>query len=115
MFTEPIIVHYLLRSSSGVGAHPGIRGVRRGHNEHKLLLYADDILSDPLTSLHTMQSFSKFSGYSINWSKSQATPLSKSCFAFMLEKFNFRWVHKGMKYLGTKSSEDISEIITLNT
>ncbi len=82
-----------------VRAHPGIRGVRGGDNEQKLLLYADDILavvSEPLTSLphlmNTIKSFSKLSGYSINWSKSEAMPLSRSCISSMVEKFNFRWV-----------------------
>ena len=104
-----------------IRAHPGIRGVQGGGSEHKLLLYADDILavvSEPLSSLphlmDTIQSFSRFSGYSINWSKSEAMPLSRSCMASMVEKFNFRWVREGMKYLGIKLSEDIENIIALN-
>ena len=64
--------------------------------------------------MNTIQSFSKFSGYFINWNKSEAMPLSKTCFPFMVEKSNFRWVRKGMKYLGIKLSEDMNEIITLN-
>ncbi|MCI4381688.1 hypothetical protein PGIGA_G00254930, partial [Pangasianodon gigas] len=104
-----------------IRAHSGIRGVKAGDKEHKLLLYADYILAvitDPLTSLpHLMdviQSFSKLSGYTVNWNKSEATPLSNSCVSVMVEKFKFKWVPKGMKYLGIKLSRNMEEITALN-
>lgn len=82
--------------AAAIRAHPDLRGVKGGDKEHKLLLYADDILaviSDPLASrphlMDTSQSFSKLSGYTINWNKSEAMPLSKLCLPFMVEKFNF--------------------------
>jgi len=74
-----------------VRTHSGIRGIRGGDNEHKLLLYADDILAVVTSDGHHL-TFSKFSGYSINWSESEAMPLSKSCIPSMVEKYNFRWV-----------------------
>lgn len=57
-----------------------------GQEEHKLFLYADDILlisSNPDEAVSSMSSiidsFSEISGYTINWSKSEAMPLSKMC------------------------------------
>lgn len=98
-----------------------IRGVEGGGQEHKLLLYADDILAvytDPVMSLphlmDTIQSFSKLSGYTINWNKSEAMPLSASCYSYMVERFKFKWVPKGMKYLGIRLCRDMGELPLLN-
>ncbi len=99
----------------------GIKGVKGGHQEHKLMLYADDILGvidDPLTSLphlkDTIRSYSKFSGYTVSWTKSEAMPLSVVCQSHMVEKFKFRWVPKSMKYLGIRLSGDLTEMPILN-
>lgn len=71
-----------------------IKGVEGGGQEHKLLIYADDILSvvtDPEASLphlmDTIQSYSKRSGYIINWNKSEAMPMTSACHHYMVEKF----------------------------
>ena len=96
-----------------------IKRVEIEGQEHKLLLYADDILavvSNPLTSLphlmDTIQLYSKCSGYTINWNKSEAMPLSKSCYSHMVEKF--KWVPKGMTYLGIRLSQNLDELPLLN-
>ena len=72
-----------------------IKGAEVGGQEHKLLLYADDVLavvSNPLTSsphlMDTIQLYFKFSGYTINCNKSEAMPLSKSCYSHMVENLN---------------------------
>lgn len=57
-----------------------------GGREHKLFLYADDILvlsQEPANSisvlLEIIEVYSKVSGYKINWHKSEAMPVSQSC------------------------------------
>ena len=57
-----------------IRANANIKGVDGGGKEHKLLLYADDIfmlVKDPLNSMShlmdTIKSYSKLSGYKINW------------------------------------------------
>jgi len=72
--------------------NPNIKGIIAGQQEHKILLYADDILlvsSNPQLTVHTMCSliddFSQISGYKINWTevKSEVMPLSKNCHGIM--------------------------------
>jgi len=62
-----------------IRANSSIKGIEGGGKEHKLMLYADDILlliKDPVHSLpplmDTNQTYSDLSGYKINWSKSEA-------------------------------------------
>lgn len=59
------------------------KNAERGSQEHKLFLYADDILlllRDPISSIsplmETVQKFSKISRYRVNWHKSEAMPIS---------------------------------------
>lgn len=96
-----LFIIFLEILAAAIRVHSGITGVRGGDKEHKLLLYADNILaviSDPLASVPHVMDISKLSCYTINWNKSEAMPLSKFCLPFMVEKFNFKWFHKGIKY-----------------
>ncbi len=59
-------------------------GVSYNDSTHKLFMYADYILllvSDLVVSipslLNTINTFSKFSGYKVNWEKSEALPPTK--------------------------------------
>lgn len=104
-----------------VRGNGNIRGVDLGGKEHKLLLYADDILmlvKDPLNSIpHLMdiiKSYSILSGYKINWTKSEAMPISGLCHSNSVTNFGFKWVSNGMKYLGIKLSQDVEEIPASN-
>ena len=75
IFLEPLAA--LIRAGSR------IKGVIGGGREHKLFLYADNILVlswDPTSSvsvlLEIIEAYSKVSGYCINWHKSEAMPVS---------------------------------------
>ena len=107
--------------AAAIRANPSIKGVNGGGSEHKLMLYADDILfltSDPKNSLpalmDTIGEYSKLSGYKINWTKSEAMPISKHCHPQVITQHNFKWITKGMIYLGIKLSSDLHEMTTLN-
>uniref|UniRef100_A0A8C5GMF3 Reverse transcriptase domain-containing protein n=1 Tax=Gouania willdenowi TaxID=441366 RepID=A0A8C5GMF3_GOUWI len=77
IFVEPL--------ASAVRQNSVIRGIHSSISEHKINLYADDILlylEEPQSSLEELfkliNSFSKLSDYSINWSKSSILPLTKN-------------------------------------
>ena len=98
-----------------------IKGINGGGKQHKLLMYADDILwlaREPQESLpvimEVIQRYSDMSGYKINWSKSEAMPISKICHPGIFKSFNFTWIPEGMTYLGVKLSGDLEDLIELN-
>ena len=80
---SPLLFNIVLEPLAiAIRENTNIRGVEGGGKENKLLLYADDILAlvkDPLKSIpqlmDTIQSYSKLSGYKINWTKSEAMPI----------------------------------------
>lgn len=89
LFLEPLAA--AIRTNQGIG------GVIHGSDEHKMFLYADDILlllRDPSSSvpklLSTIENFSKLSGYKINCQKSEVMPVSKGCLVSLLTLFQFR-------------------------
>lgn len=64
--------------------------------------------------MDTIQSYSEVSDYTLNWTKSEAMPLSAFCHSHMIENFKFKWTPKGMKYLGIRLSQDLEELPLLN-
>ena len=103
LFLEPLAI--ALRANSN------IRGVQAGQEEHKLLLYADDVLlisSDPEFSVpeicSVMNLFSEISGCTVNWLKSEAMPLSKWCPPDIRQNWKFRWMPERLTYLGNPNS-----------
>lgn len=64
--------------------------------------------------MNTICEYSKLSGYQINWTKSEAMPISKHCHPQVITQHNFRWITKGMIYLGIKLGPDLQEMTTLN-
>lgn len=92
-----------------------------GGREHKLFLYADDILclvSDPASStqvlLNKVDLFSQISGYKVNWHKPEAMAVSKVCHPAMVSAGNFKWLSSGMKYLGVRLCTNIMDVMHIN-
>lgn len=82
-------------------------GVSVGGIVHKLMLYADDVLlfvSEPQRSvpclLNIINSFSKISGYKVNWSMSEALPLTPYCPVSFFQPAPFQWPKEGMRFFG---------------
>ncbi|KAL1279415.1 hypothetical protein QQF64_026088 [Cirrhinus molitorella] len=46
-------------------------------------------------------------GYKINWEKSEAMPISRACHSHTVTQFGFKWIPKGMKYLGVKLTQNL--------
>ena len=96
-------------------------GVTAGGKVHKLLLYADDILllvSDPNRSvpcfLGIIKSFSNFSGYRVNWSKSEALPLTAYCPSTAFQPGAFQWPEHGIMYLGIRFPRQLKDLVKVN-
>lgn len=92
--------------AEAIRTHTAIKGVRLGHQEHKLRSFVDELLvlmSHPQDSvpplLDIVNKFSEISGYKVNWSKSEVIPLSRHCQKKDFHEWRFQWVHKNMKYL----------------
>lgn len=84
-------------------------------------MYADDILvviADPVSSLlvllECIDSYSKLSGYKINWHKLEGLSLSNTCHSNYVTSFNFKWILSGMKYLGIQLNPDLDKVMQSN-
>uniref|UniRef100_A0A3B4X6N3 Reverse transcriptase domain-containing protein n=1 Tax=Seriola lalandi dorsalis TaxID=1841481 RepID=A0A3B4X6N3_SERLL len=118
---SPLIFALILEPlAQRIREDPNIMGIPIGKSTHKIALYADDILlflSNPDISLKTLLSliddFSSFSGYKINWSKSELLPLSTpdSFTATLCSPFQ---VQSKIKYLGIITDGTIKNLYKLN-
>lgn len=113
MVLEPLAV--------AIRAEVRIKGVRAGGREHKLFMYADDILAvleDPGDSLPVLleciEGYSKLSGYKINWNKSECMPISHTCHSGAITSYGFKFIPSGMKYLGIQLNPNLDEIMLSN-
>lgn len=93
--------------SIALKAEEGIKGIQRWGTDHKLSLYADDLLlyiRDPQSSipraLPVLKSFSEFSGYKLNISKSECYAINQSAVELPPSSVPFRLSNSGFKYLG---------------
>uniref|UniRef100_A0A803J749 Reverse transcriptase domain-containing protein n=1 Tax=Xenopus tropicalis TaxID=8364 RepID=A0A803J749_XENTR len=89
--------------------NPNIKGFQVGPTEHKISLFADDILltlTSPQTTLPnlltTLEKFQSIAGYKINPSKSHALPLQMPSSEIKLLQLNFdyKWEKETITYLG---------------
>ena len=107
--------------ASAFSNHVDIKGIVSGQKEHKLLLYADDVLvvsSNPEivvpNILSMICSFSCISGYKINWSKSEAMPLSKICPPSIRNNWLFKCLPSGLVYLGIMITPGLKDVMNVN-
>lgn len=99
-----------------------IKGIRnKGGVEHKISLFADDILLyviDPNISMmalvDNLNKYGQMSGYLTNKSKSVAMMLARECSTEVKEKKNFRWTVKGFRYLGMTVTPTVSWLYEAN-
>ncbi|XP_064410547.1 LINE-1 reverse transcriptase homolog isoform X1 [Latimeria chalumnae] len=107
--------------ASKIRGNPQVQGVRVGEAEHKIALYADDILlfisnpQDPIPALlDLILQFVTISGYKINWSKSEVLPLIGRCNSTMFDRWGFRWKAQGLKYLGILINTGLENVVEDN-
>lgn len=110
---------------------PLMRGTRQGclqssslfaaANIHKVSLYADDIvlyIKNPENSLphlyNTIEQFGKYSGYKINYNKSNACLLHMNPTEKM-QKSLFQWSPEGFKYPGIRFTPQLNDLFKNNS
>lgn len=98
-----------------------ITGVQIGDSQHKICLYADDILltlTNPNVSLPNLmsllQEFGWYSGYKLNLNKTQTLTFNYKPPDRIDKLCNFKWKDKVIKYLGVQIPKNLSTIYDLN-
>lgn len=99
--------------------NPNIQGVDTGTKQHKILLYADDVLltlTDPTRSLlaliECITEFGLISRYKVNLEKSEMMPLNNNNNTEPAYVKPFRWSPLGFNYLGDKITPQINQLYT---
>lgn len=110
---EPLSI--ALRSSTAY------QGIRREGVEHRLSLYADDLLlyvRDPVACLPSiltiLESFGSFSGYKLNLQKSECFPVNPAAHQLRQTDLPFRLCHAGFKYLGVNVTRSLTGLFQAN-
>ena len=111
IFAEPL--------AQAIRENDNIKGVDIKGTEHKIALYADDVilyLNNPDQCLsHVfdfLKTYGKYSGYKLNLNKTQVLPFNFTPKTDIVQEFPFNWNSKAIKYLGvwiTKEFHDIYE------
>uniref|UniRef100_A0A3B5QUX2 Reverse transcriptase domain-containing protein n=1 Tax=Xiphophorus maculatus TaxID=8083 RepID=A0A3B5QUX2_XIPMA len=99
----------------------GIKGISFANTEHKIALFADDVityLQNPDITLPKVMSalteFGQLSGYSLNITKTQVLAINYSPSKFIRKNYGLKWDAKKLKYLGVFVSQDLDELLSLN-
>lgn len=89
--------------------------------EHRVSLYADDLLlyiSDPISScpliISLLGRFGTFSGYKLNFQKSECFPINNLALQIQQESLPFRFSLDGFKYLGIHMTHSFSSLFEAN-
>uniref|UniRef100_A0A3Q3B6N5 Reverse transcriptase domain-containing protein n=1 Tax=Kryptolebias marmoratus TaxID=37003 RepID=A0A3Q3B6N5_KRYMA len=113
IFIEPL--------AQAIRENDEIKGVSFANIEHKIGLFADDIityLQNPNITFPKLMSalteFSQLSGYSLNITKTQVLTINYSPSKLVRETYRLRWDAKKLRYLGVFISRDLDELFSLN-
>lgn len=108
--------------AAAIRATPDISGLHVGQIEHKIGLYADDIIlicTSPSRSLsallNLLSKFADISYYKLNTTKSVILPMTNvHSQNLVLRSFNFQWADHHIPYLGIQLTRSPSHTIKLN-
>ena len=113
-----IVVEFL---ASCIRDNNDFKGLKINNEEYKISLFADDIIlyiKEPeqlLTYLYNeIQQFGKYSGYKINFNKSNTCLLHMIPTQTMLDSYPFNWTPEGFKYLGISITPQLENLYKEN-
>lgn len=103
--------------SIALKAEEGIKVIQRWGTDHKVSLYADNLLlyiRDPQScippALSVLKSFSEFSGYKLNISKSECYAINQLAVELPPSSVPFRIYNSGFKYLGIAITRSVQAL-----
>lgn len=106
--------------AEAIRSDPQVAGINIGPKKHTISLYADDVLlflSNPEISIvrivEIIGTFGQFSGYKINYSKSEAMPLTLHTPWSPSSAALFQWSPSGFTYLGIHITPSLSGLYKL--
>uniref|UniRef100_A0A3P9JRC9 Reverse transcriptase domain-containing protein n=1 Tax=Oryzias latipes TaxID=8090 RepID=A0A3P9JRC9_ORYLA len=98
-----------------------IKGFHIDGTEHKISLYADDVLLYLIKTdstiphlLNLLKQFRHISGFKVNLSKSEAMPIGTITGSAPPTGFPFQWSPKTITYLGIQVSLSLNKLLKLN-
>ncbi len=98
-----------------------ISGTVAGEEEHKISLYADDVLlclSNPLSSINAVKEnikqFDYYSSYKVNVSKTEAMDINSLIPNQIKTDSEFIWLSERIKYLGIFISPQLDKLSNTN-
>lgn len=98
-----------------------VKGVKIGGEEHKIGLFADDILiflKQPNENfpklIRLLENYGKYSGYKINVTKTQILSINYSPFQEIKNVYKLNWNAKSIKYLGVNITKGIGKLYDAN-
>lgn len=104
-----------------IRAEANLSGITIGGHEHRISLYADDVIlflsnlsNSVQTLLYLINRFGQFSGYSINIAKSSILFLNKDERTNPVITTPFLKAREGFTYLGIKITPQINTVIQAN-
>lgn len=113
LFIEPL--------SQWIRQNGNIKGIIMNTDEHKLALFADDVLvylvQPTLTFPRLMDTLDKYgtiSGYKLNIEKTQVLTFNYVPPDHLSKKYDLRWDADYIKYLGVNIPKDIKRLVDLN-
>lgn len=107
--------------ATAIRNNPLIFSPKIGQLDHHISLYADDVilyLLDPERSipplLDLLKTFGKFSGYSVNWQKSELMLVTNKTDPSFIQNLPFKIAADSLKYLGVTIPKNAKDIYKLN-
>ena len=98
-----------------------IKGLTINGEQHKLSLYADDVvvyLADPTITISRLKdiisTFGYFSGYKVNIDKTMPMDIGNTIFQTVKAQSGFKWPKDGIKYLGIKIPPLLKNLFHVN-
>ena len=113
IFIEPL--------AQAIRQEENIEGVRLKVREHKIGLFADDVLiylkrpnTDLPTLMKLLEDYNYLSGYKLNVAKTQVLSINYSPSQVIQQTYKFRWKAKTIKYLGMNIPDSLSKVFEYN-